>query len=327
MAIVDLRQISSRQIESLLAEESQHWREELHWDYRPSLNLIKKFVDARSLAGCVAMENGRALGYSFYVVEDHKALIGGLHVSAQSHQLRLARQLLESVLETLRAIPGIERIEAQLIPFGFDFDGTLSDLGFRVYPRQFMLLDLARAKLPAAPPSSPGLLLERWDDRQFGACARLIQLAYANHTDGEINDQYRSEAGALKFLKNIIILPGCGQFLAPASFVLRAPHSHELIGVILTSTVAPGTGHTTQICIMPGYQRRGLGQRLIGATIAALRERGCSALSLTVTSSNTNAVQLYDRIGFHTIKRFTAGVWLPAARGWSGLSGGLSARP
>ena len=327
MAIVDLRQISSRQIEPLLAEESQHWREELHWDYRPSLNLIKKFVDARSLAGCVALENGRAIGYSFYVVEDHKALIGGMHVSAQSQQLPLARQLLGSMLETLRAIPGIERIEAQLIPFGFDFDGTLSDLGFRIYPRQFMLLDLNRAKLPAAAPSSPGLALERWDDRQFGACARLIQLAYANHTDGEINDQYRSEAGALKFLKNIIILPGCGQFLAPASFVLRAPHNHELIGVILTSTVAPGTGHTTQICIMPGYQRRGLGQRLIGSTIATLRERGYTALSLTVTSSNVNAVQLYDRIGFKTIKKFTAGVWLPAARGWSGLSGGLSARP
>src|ERR1035438_6293131 len=43
------------------------------------------------------------------------------------------------------------------------------------------------------------------------------------------------ESGALKFLKNIVILPGCGQFLAPASFVLRAPHSHELVGVVLTS--------------------------------------------------------------------------------------------
>jgi ribosomal protein S18 acetylase RimI-like enzyme len=323
MAIVDLRQISSRQIEPLLTEESQHWRDELRWDYRPSLNLIKKFVDARSLAGCVAVENGRALGYSFYVVEDHKALIGGLHVSTQSPQLPLARQLLGSVLETLRALPGIERIEAQLIPFGFDFNGTLSELGFRIYPRQFMLLDLSRANLPPTPQSSAGLVIERWDDRQFGACARLIQLAYANHTDGEINDQYRSEAGALKFLKNIVILPGCGQFLAPASFVLRAPHSHELIGVALTSTVAPGTGHTTQICIMPGYQRRGLGQRLIAATIAALRERGYSSLSLTVTSGNTNAVRLYDRIGFNTIKRFTAGVWLPASRGWSGLSAGL----
>lgn len=323
MSILDLRQVNSRQIEPLLAEEAQHWKDELRWDYRPSLNLIKKFVDARSLAGCVAIENGRALGYSFYVVEDHKALIGGLHVSTQSEQRPLARQLLAGMLETLRAIPGIERIEAQLIPFGYGLDDILVELGFRIYPRQFMLVELDRANVTPSPQTSTGLVLERWDDRQFAACARLIQLAYANHTDGEINDQYRSESGALKFLKNIVILPGCGQFLAPASFVLRAPHSHELVGAVLTSTVAPATGHTTQICIMPGYQRHGLGQRLMAATIAALRERGYTALSLTVTSSNTNAVRLYDKIGFTTIKRFTAGVWLPADRGWSGRAAGL----
>ena len=59
-----------------------------------------------------------------------------------------------------------------------------------------------------------GLILERWDHRYFDPCARLIQLAYANHVDGEINDQYRSESGALRFLKNIIILPGCGKYLS-----------------------------------------------------------------------------------------------------------------
>ena len=68
MPIVDLRQLSSRQIEPLLTEEAQHWREELHWDYRSSLELIKKFVDAKSLAGCAAIENGRAVGYAFYVL-------------------------------------------------------------------------------------------------------------------------------------------------------------------------------------------------------------------------------------------------------------------
>ena len=63
MTIVDLRQLSSRQIEPLLTEEAQRWREELRWDYRASLDLIKKFVEARSLAGCAALENGEAAGY------------------------------------------------------------------------------------------------------------------------------------------------------------------------------------------------------------------------------------------------------------------------
>ena len=320
MSIVDLRQTNSRQITPLLEEEAQRWREELHWDYRASLELIKKFVDAKSLAGSVAMENGQVAGYAFYVLEEHKALLGGLFVSSRWPQLQVAETLLNDILETLRGLPRTERIEAQLIPFGFDLSQTLAQHGFCLYPRQFMLLDLRAGRTepgsnePAtvrAPAAVSGLRLERWDDRYFAPCARLIQLAYANHTDGEINDQYRSESGALKFLKNIILLPGCGQFQPQASFVLRPPHSHELAGVVLTSLVAPRVAHTTQICVMPGYQRNGIGRRLMEAAIDSLRVRGIEELSLTVTSANERAVRLYRKLGFATIKTFTAGVWLP----------------
>lgn len=319
MTIVDLRQLSPRQIEPLLAEEAQRWREELRWDYRSSLDLIKKFVEARSLAGCAALEGGEAAGYAFYVIEEHKGLLGGLYVSPRFPQMPLANKLLTSTLETLRALPYIGRIEAQLVPFGCEFDVALAKHGFRLYPRQFMLLDLNRVPLSSAssggPPNSDplsGLRLEEWNDRYFGPCARLIQLAYADHMDGEINDQYRSEEGALKFLKNIIMLPGCGQFQEHASFVLRAPHSHELAGAVLTSAVAPGVGHTTQICVMPGYQRQGLGRRLIQATIQSLRAQRFSGLSLTVTAANQRAVCLYASLGFTQIKTFTAGVWKSA---------------
>ena len=41
----------------------------------------------------------------------------------------------------------------------------------------------------------------------------------------------------------------------------------------------------------------------------ALRGLKYNKLTLTVTSENRTAVQLYDRLGFHTIKSFTAGVW------------------
>jgi ribosomal protein S18 acetylase RimI-like enzyme len=320
MSITDLRQMNSRQIAALLDEEARHWREELHWDYRGSLDLIKKFVDARSLAGGVALEDGQPAGYCFYVLEEHKALLGGLYVSSRWPQLRIAEELLDYTLQTLHVLPRVERIEAQLIPFGFDLSQTLAGRGFRLYPRHFMLLDLctwpgaapadnASGRPPAA--ALAGLRLERWDDRYFAPCARLIQLAYANHTDGEINDQYRSESGALKFLKNIILLPGCGRFQAQASFVLRPPHSHELAGVILTSLVAPRVAHVTQICVMPGYQRHGVGRRLMESAMEVLRGRGVEELSLTVTAANERAVRLYRNIGFNTIKTFTAGVWLP----------------
>jgi ribosomal protein S18 acetylase RimI-like enzyme len=325
MAIVDLRQVTARQLEPLLQEEARFWREELHWDYRNSIEVIRRFVDARSLAGAAVLENGEPAGYTFYVIEEHKGLVGGLYVSQRFPQEELAKQLLGDVLSTLRGLPHISRIEAQLMPFGCPLDPALAFHGFRISKRNFMLLDLkdAAAKRVASAGGAAGaaagaagdgvqgagLVLERWEQRHLNASARLIQLAYANHVDGEINDQYRSESGALKFLKNIILLPGCGLFYPEASFVLRVPQATELTGIILTSTVAPGVAHTTQICVMPGYQGHGLGSRLLSASIQALVAHRYTALSLTVTASNRQAARLYEQFGFRTVKTFAAGVW------------------
>ncbi len=308
MHIIDLRQVHSRALEALFEEEARHWLEELHWDYRPSLELIRKFIDARSLAGYVAMEERQPAGYGFYVLENHKGLIGDLFVSPHFPQLPISQKLLGEMLAALRAAPHLERIEAQLMPFGAALDPVLVSEQFHLHTRQFMLLNLPTAQLSALPLSN-GLLLERWTDRAFESCARLMQLAYANHVDGEINDQYRSEAGAVKFLRNIVILPGCGQFLPEASFVLRYRTGERPIGMVLTSRVAEGVGHTTQICVMPGYQGHGLGRHLMEAAIQALRARRYRALSLTVTAVNASAVRLYEHLGFRTIKTFAAGVW------------------
>jgi ribosomal protein S18 acetylase RimI-like enzyme len=308
MNIIDLRQATVRQIEPLLLEEASHWREELHWDYRSALELIKRFLDAHALSGCVALKSDAAVGYAFYVLEDYKGLIGGLYVTPSQEQGPISKRLLEEMLFSMRALPHMHRIEAQLMPFGGPVDETLREQGFCLHTRKFMLLKLNQ-QAERAPNINSGLRLDRWNDRYFEPCAKLIYLAYANHIDGEINDQYRSRHGALKFLKNIIHLPGCGQFLPSASFVLRHPGSDDLAAAVLTSEVAAGVGHTTQLCVQPGFQGHGLGRALMQTSSDALRGMHYKELSLTVTSENRGAVQLYERLGFATIKSFTAGVW------------------
>lgn len=308
MNIIDLRQTTVRQLEPLLLEEASHWRDELHWDYRSALELIKRFLEAHALSGCVAIESGMAVGYSFYVLEDYKGLIGGLYVSSSQNQEAIGRRLLEEMLLSMRALPQMHRIEAQLMPFGGPVDVALREQGFRLHTRQFMLLDLQKQQ-ETAPSTNSGLHLDRWHDRYFEPCAKLIYLAYANHIDGDINDQYRSRHGALKFLKNIILLPGCGQFQPNASFVLRHPGSEDLLGAVLTSEVSAGVGHTTQICVQPGFQGHGLGRTLMQTAAEALRAQHFKELSLTVTADNRTAVRLYERLGFNTIRSFTAGVW------------------
>jgi hypothetical protein len=107
MQIVDLRQINSRTLEPLFEEEQRHWLEELYWDYRPSIQMIKRFIDAHSLAGYAAVENNQPAGYGFYVLEEYKGLIGGLFVSAQFPQFPVSQQLLAEMLASLRATPRI----------------------------------------------------------------------------------------------------------------------------------------------------------------------------------------------------------------------------
>jgi len=256
----------------------------------------------------VAFGNGAAAGYCFYVMEEQKGLIGGLYVSGKFPQELLGRKLLEELLYSMRAMPHLTRIEAQLMPFSGPVDSPLLDQGFHLYRRQFMLLDLQKM-VEGKAGASGSLRLTRWNDRYFEPCAKLIYLAYANHVDGEINDQYRSRTGALKFLKNIILLPGCGQFVSGASFVLHEPGSDDLVATVLTSEVSSGVGHTTQICVLPGFQGHGIGRMLMQTSAEALRAMKFRELTLTVTSENRTAVQLYEKLGFHTIKSFTAGVW------------------
>ncbi|HZS72331.1 MAG TPA: GNAT family N-acetyltransferase [Candidatus Acidoferrum sp.] len=308
MNIIDLRQSTVKQLEPLFEEEARHWREDLHWDYRGALDLIKRFLDAHALAGCVAFENGAAAGYSFYVLEEQKGLIGGLYVASRFAQTNVGRRLLEETLFGMRGLPQLSRIEAQLMPFSGPVELPLREQGFRLYTRQFMLLELAQAPVTKPAPLQ-GVRIARWHDRYFEPCAKLIYLSYTNHVDGEINDQYRSRSGALRFLKNIVLLPGCGQFVPGASFVLHEPGSDDLIAAVLTSEVSPGVGHTTQICVQPGFQGNGIGRMLMLASVEALRGMRFKELTLTVTSENRGAVRLYEKLGFHTIKSFTAGVW------------------
>src|SRR5713226_5101435 len=78
--LVDLRKLSSGHLESLLEEETREWNEALDWDFRKSADLVRRFVDLRALSGCALMERGEAVGYSYFVLEEHKGLIGDLYV-------------------------------------------------------------------------------------------------------------------------------------------------------------------------------------------------------------------------------------------------------
>jgi ribosomal protein S18 acetylase RimI-like enzyme len=227
------------------------------------------------------------------------------------------RRLLEHMIELLQHSPGVDRIESQLLlrPHGTHAD-TLRNAGFQIYERLFMELELSSANVLEGPPNDrlDGLELRAWKESDFSAAGHLIAHAYEGHLDATINDQYRSVAGSLRFLHNIVRFPGCGLFDPASSRVLGYRGRDEIAALLLCSRVREDVGHVTQICVSRQYRRRGLGAWLLADCSRALRSHGFQALTLTVTRENSEAVALYHRSGFITRQTFDAMVWERRAR-------------
>src|SRR5690349_24857737 len=99
--IVDLRRLSARDLEPLLHEEICAWRDELEWDFEKSADLVRRFVDLRALNGYALMEDGEAIGYLYYVLEENKGLIGDLYVRQESRTVENENRLLETALDAI----------------------------------------------------------------------------------------------------------------------------------------------------------------------------------------------------------------------------------
>ncbi len=172
-------------------------------------------------------------------------------------------------------------------------------------------MQLTGADAPSLPSARPlnDVQIRRWTEQDYQTAAGLITAAYRAHIDSEINDQYRTNAGSMRFLNNIVRFPGCGVFDNDSSFVAIHKPSRALIGLILCSRIRHDVGHITQVCLLPEHRGLGIGERLIAASHQALSARNVSQLSLTVTEANRNAVELYRKMGFEEKRVFDAFVW------------------
>jgi len=307
--LVDLRSVSAASLSKLLEEEAVVWRKEFSWDFRPSADLVRKFVDMRALTGCAVMRGGQAVGYSYYVCEDGKGLIGDLFVSPSPTQTQDENLLLNAILDALWHTPGVDRVETQLMMLRQPLARPVPYARwFSSHPRRFYEVDLSRM----APPRDPGRVVPPiipWTESRQEEAAELIAQSYAGHIDSQINDQYRSVAGARRFLLNIIQYPGCGSFFAPASFVAIDRYTQKACGLCLSSLVSERTGHITQLGVAPEHRGKGLGRQLLQKSLQALVAHGALRASLTVTSKNQEAIALYEDIGFRNQRDFAAYVW------------------
>jgi ribosomal protein S18 acetylase RimI-like enzyme len=305
--LCDLRNLRAPGLNELLAEESAFWRDALSWDFENSASLVRKFVEIRALNGYALICEGRVVGYTYFVFEEHKGLVGDLYVRRQHRNAANELRLLDAVLQDLRCSPQVRRIESQLMTFGGPIPQDEPYL--RSFPRDFLSVRLP-LEFPLKPRAvPPRISILPWQEHYQDGASLLISTAYRGHVDSAINDQYRSIGGARKFLFNIIQYPGCGNFFQAASLIAFDSDRGVLAGICLASLVAEESGHITQICVAKEWQGRGLGYELLRQSLELLRQRAVTKVSLTVTSENQQALGLYERMGFRKTRHFSAYVW------------------
>ncbi len=311
--VVDLITLGVGDVDPLLAEEIANWQSRFNWDFRPSADLLRRFIQARSLQG-LGMKLGRTLiGYAYHVLEERKGLIGDFYLANVFNETPLQMMLLGSTVQNLMLKPGIRRIECQLLMLSPSPSASLPFRQFlKRHDRYFMTID--RAAIQTLKPANVKLRVAftSWNERleRFREeTAHLVSAAYRGHVDSEINDQYRTIPGARHFLTNIIQYPGCGKFSPRASMVAIDEGSGKICGVSLASLVSEKSGHITQLCILPGVRGARLGYELLRQSLMDLLAQGCTSASLTVTCTNVSAIRLYESLGFRALTTFPSLVW------------------
>ncbi len=310
LTLVELSTLHPGTLNALLEEETQRWWNLLEWDFSASAELVSKYAGYRALEGFALLDEGRAVGYSYWVVDERKGLIGDLYVRNAWRSPANELALIESTLRQLRRQPWLRRVEAQLMQLGLR--GALVDLqpAPMRFARHFMLARLERLEQFRPVEFGSEIRFAPWHMKFAEEAADLIARVYVGHIDSEINDQYKSPAGAMRFLQNIVQYPGCGQF-SPECSMLALDGNGLPCGLLLATRVAPQSGHVAQLCVDDERRGTGLGYELLRRGLLEFSARGVESASLTVTAVNRAAIRLYERFGFRAVHHFDAYVWDP----------------
>jgi GNAT superfamily N-acetyltransferase len=308
--IVELTSLTVAELAPLMEEEIEEWRRYYSWDFRPSADLLRRFLGLRSLFGYALRVGHTIVGYSYHVCEGKKGLIGDFYLRRDYADPSNEMMLLGAAVQGLMLVPGLQRIESQLLLLNVPPAQNLPFSRYLTrYERYFM--DMTRAGVLSLKPRQPSIDITvlPWTEGFKEETAHLMAASYSGHVDAEINDQYRTIPGARHFLMNIIQFPGCGHFSTKASVVAVDKKTGHICGVSLASIVSESSGHVTQLCVLPEARATGLGYELMRQSMVRLINLGCQSISLTVTASNKEALGLYERMGFTVNSLFPALVW------------------
>ena len=305
-----LSEVSSRELQPLLQEESYHWNSELHWDYSDVSQAVASGLERKALAGRVVQDGLRLVAYCYYMLDAGRAVVGSLYAAEGFRGNGLQEDLLAGVLSDAQAIPGNDRVECQtLFSTARGADRLFVRAGFQSRARHYLVRPLG----DVVPPQPEGVKLRPLRREDLTIAAQIVHRSHEGSLDAALNLTYATPALCRGFVETLVLRAGCGRFDSEASFIAEGRHGP--VGVLLASHLSRTNGHICQVSVSPDVQGHGLGTALVGSALRAFRSQGLRTASLSVTLENHRAYRLYTRLGFAVRKEFAAHAWLrPPAR-------------
>ena len=114
----------------------------------------------------------------------------------------------------------------------------------------------------------------------------------------EAFEPYRDRYTPGAFADTVISIEEVRKRLADMVLFVAQGRQDAVIGTIGCSVVVPGEGHIRGLAVRPDAQGGGVASRLLEAAEAAMRQRGCTTITLDTTIPLERAMQLYERRGY-----------------------------
>lgn len=307
LQIKNMLHIDPRALRDLMAEEASMWRDVLRWDYRSTVEFLKSFISRKLLPGYVVFDGKQAVGYLYMILDGGRGIIGNVYVQRKSWGDGMEKQLVASAVEALKATPGIDRIEAQLMLFsGTDLKETFQNAGFEGYQRHFLSLDIRNWR--GEKQSPPDLEIVSWHVGMISEASKVVFDSYIGGIDAHFSYNFSRREKCLEFVNNLVQREGCGKFLQQMTTV--GFKDRRMTGVVIATGLSRGTGHLPQISVAPDFQGEGAGSYLVAESLRRFKAAKYRHVSLTVTERNEKAYAWYRRIGFEEVLPFNAYLWL-----------------
>ncbi|HTY60956.1 MAG TPA: N-acetyltransferase [Acidobacteriota bacterium] len=294
-------------LQPLMQDEEKMWMADLDWNYAPVRHILVSFIKQKLLPGYVAIADSETIGYTYFLVNQAKGIIGSLYALPTPYSQEAVDELLALSISGLKESQSIKRVEAQIMPFhNLNLTEAFARQGFNHFTRFYLDLDLSKHRKKAELPIA--LRIVPWDASFLARIAEMALLSYENQTDADICEDYRTRMGCEGYLRSLVENPGCGVFMPEASFI-GLDWQGAPCGFIFCCRISAEAAIIPQIAIHPLYQGKRLGNTLMNRAFAQLKALGFRSVSLTVTKDNLRAFEWYQRLGFKIRKEFGAYVW------------------